>query len=320
MTTQILLRRGNTATWSSVNPVLAEGEVGLNVDLNQFKIGDGTQTWSSLPYVNIDGPTGSTGPAGTAGSTGPTGPAGTIGNTGPTGTQGPTGPGVGDTGPTGPAGAAGSTGPTGVAGTAGGTGPTGPAGTAGSTGPTGVAGTAGSTGPTGSAGTAGGTGPTGPAGTAGSTGPTGTQGPTGPGVGDTGPTGPSGPTGPGVGATGPTGPAGSGFSGPLTSNLSLGGFEIYGTGNINIVGSVTANNFVSTGAGTPTLESATNLDLQAANAVRIIGAPMRLANLTTTERNALTPSNGDLIYNTTANKIQAYQNGGWINLDTGAPA
>lgn len=83
---------------------------------------------------------------------------------------------------------------------------------------------------------------------------------------------------------------------------------------------VTADSFISTGAGTPTLESATNLDLQAGNAVRVIGAPLRLANLTTTERNALTAANGDLIYNTTDNRIQAYQNGSWINLDDGTAA
>ena len=84
--------------------------------------------------------------------------------------------------------------------------------------------------------------------------------------------------------------------------------------------SVTADSFISTGAGTPTLESATNLDLQAGNAVRVIGAPFRLANLTTTQRNALTAANGDMIYNSTANRIQAYQNGAWINLDDGTSA
>jgi hypothetical protein len=84
--------------------------------------------------------------------------------------------------------------------------------------------------------------------------------------------------------------------------------------------SVTADSFISTGAGTPTLESATNLDLQAGNAVRVIGAPFRLANLNSTQRTALTPANGDMIYNTTANRIQAYQNGSWINLDDGTSA
>jgi hypothetical protein len=134
-----------------------------------------------------------------------------------------------------------------------------------------------------------------------------------------GPTGNTGPTGSSI--TGPTGPTGSTtLGGSLTSNISLNGFEINGNGNVSISGSITATNFVSTGAGTPTLESATNLDLQAGSAVRIITAPLRLASFTTTERDNLTPGNGDLIYNTTAGKIQAYQNGGWINLDTGAAA
>ena len=40
----------------------------------------------------------------------------------------------------------------------------------------------------------------------------------------------------------------------------------------------------------------------------------------TTARNALTASNGEMIYNTTVNKIQAYQNGAWINIDDGSAA
>lgn len=47
---------------------------------------------------------------------------------------------------------------------------------------------------------------------------------------------------------------------------------------------------------------------------------VQFGSLTTTERNALTPANGMVIYNTTDNKFQGYQNGGWINLDTGASA
>jgi hypothetical protein len=36
--------------------------------------------------------------------------------------------------------------------------------------------------------------------------------------------------------------------------------------------------------------------------------------LTTAQRNALTPVNGMIIYNTTDNKFQGYENGGWANL------
>jgi len=46
-----------------------------------------------------------------------------------------------------------------------------------------------------------------------------------------------------------------------------------------------------------------------------MGGPFRLVNMTTTERDALSAANGDMIYNTTLNKLQGYQNGSWINLD-----
>jgi len=41
---------------------------------------------------------------------------------------------------------------------------------------------------------------------------------------------------------------------------------------------------------------------------------VQLASMTTTERNALTAANGMIIYNTTDNKFQGYENGSWANL------
>lgn len=46
----------------------------------------------------------------------------------------------------------------------------------------------------------------------------------------------------------------------------------------------------------------------------------QFGSLTTTERNALTAANGMVIYNTTNNKFEGYQNGAWINLDDGTIA
>lgn len=91
MPIQIQLRRGISSEWTEENPILAEGELGLEKDTGKFKIGDGLTAWTSLSYSS--GPTGPTGPSG--GPTGPTGPQGDPG--------GPTGP-TGDTGPTGPTG------------------------------------------------------------------------------------------------------------------------------------------------------------------------------------------------------------------------
>jgi len=49
--TTIKLRRDTAANWTSVNPILAEGEVGLETDTSQQKIGDGVTAWNNLPYL-----------------------------------------------------------------------------------------------------------------------------------------------------------------------------------------------------------------------------------------------------------------------------
>lgn len=43
-------RRGTASQWTSANTVLAAGEIGFETDTNQFKMGDGVTTWSSLSY------------------------------------------------------------------------------------------------------------------------------------------------------------------------------------------------------------------------------------------------------------------------------
>lgn len=104
----------------------------------------------------------------------------------------------------------------------------------------------------------------------------------------------------------------------ITSTVEGGGSSydqsLNTTDSVDFV-SVTADSFISTSTGVPTLTSATNINLTAANAVVVTASPFRLASLTTTQRNALTPFNGDMIYNLTTNKIQGYQNGSWINID-----
>ena len=82
MATQIQLRNDTAANWTSANPTLAVGEMGVETDTDQFKIGDGSTAWTSLGYGGIQGPTGPTG------DTGPTGPDGDTGPTGPTGPDG----------------------------------------------------------------------------------------------------------------------------------------------------------------------------------------------------------------------------------------
>jgi len=53
-TVRIQIRRGLADDWTSVDPALAAGEIGLETDTNKFKFGtDGVATWSTLPYANV---------------------------------------------------------------------------------------------------------------------------------------------------------------------------------------------------------------------------------------------------------------------------
>ena len=162
--TRMQQRRGTEAQWNDADPILAQGEVGVNLSNGFVKIGDGFSPWSELPYQ-----IGPTGPRGEDGERGPIGvdwqgewsflttyappdavaydgnawlalqesTAETpeenefwtqltteVGPTGPTGIQGATGL-QGATGPTGPTGPQGATGPTGPTGAKGDTGDTG---------------------------------------------------------------------------------------------------------------------------------------------------------------------------------------------------
>ena len=130
------LRRDIAADWVSRNPVLFAGEPGVELDTGKFKIGDGVQAWTSLPYFldqeaiavlvqtmieeavleGVPGPAGQSayqvavanGFVGTvnqwlASLVGPQGPTGATGATGAQGPQGDPGP-TGATGATGAAG------------------------------------------------------------------------------------------------------------------------------------------------------------------------------------------------------------------------
>jgi hypothetical protein len=48
--TQIQLRRGTAASWTSANPTLASGEFGFETDTGKAKIGNGSTAWNSLAY------------------------------------------------------------------------------------------------------------------------------------------------------------------------------------------------------------------------------------------------------------------------------
>ena len=89
---QLQFRRDYAATWSSLNPILASGEMGIVIDSTPYlyKIGNGTTPWNTLSYGGLIGATGATGKTGPAGDTKETGSTGATGATGATGPPGDT--------------------------------------------------------------------------------------------------------------------------------------------------------------------------------------------------------------------------------------
>jgi len=53
MSTLIQFRRDTAANWTSVNPILAQGELGLETDTSNYKIGNGTDNWNTLIYYQF---------------------------------------------------------------------------------------------------------------------------------------------------------------------------------------------------------------------------------------------------------------------------
>lgn len=55
-TVRIQIRRGTASDWSTVNPTLAAGELGVETNTRKIKIGDGSTAWNSLSYIAADSP------------------------------------------------------------------------------------------------------------------------------------------------------------------------------------------------------------------------------------------------------------------------
>ena len=55
-TVRIQVRRGTASEWTSANPTLAAGELGVETDTRKIKVGTGSTAWTSLAYIASDAP------------------------------------------------------------------------------------------------------------------------------------------------------------------------------------------------------------------------------------------------------------------------
>ena len=81
---------------------------------------------------------------------------------------------------------------------------------------------------------------------------------------------------------------------------------------IKLIGNITTNGTVSA-VGNITTSNTLIADTVIANTVITTGtsSAFRLPNLTQLQINSLSPQNGDMVYNTTENYPEIYQNGEW---------
>ena len=88
---QFQFRRDLASAWSTVNPILLDGELGIESDTDLFKIGDGVTAWNLLPYGGLRGLQGEQGIQGIQGIQGEQGIQGIQGEQGLKGDTGNTG-------------------------------------------------------------------------------------------------------------------------------------------------------------------------------------------------------------------------------------
>ena len=111
---------------------------------------------------------------------------------------------------------------------------------------------------------------------------------------------------------------GAGGGGASTGDISFSGSTLSSSGTtITLDDDVTVSGtLTSSQAGAPILTSASSITLRAdsSSRVHVDQSPLRLYNVSTTNRNLITAADGDMIYNTSTNKAQVFANGSWVDL------
>ena len=81
--------------------------------------------------------------------------------------------------------------------------------------------------------------------------------------------------------------------------------------------SITTEDLEVVGTGTGEITSGSDLVFTSGNRSRFEGGPVKLTNANQASIDAIVTQSGDVVYNTTDNRFQFYQNGNWVQLHKG---
>jgi hypothetical protein len=105
--------------------------------------------------------------------------------------------------------------------------------------------------------------------------------------------------------------------GGATYNVVIGDEAQTATKNVVIYNGIANNMSFEDGLGVAEYSASADLIFRAGNRIRFADTPVRFSQLTDTEAGYIVGQNGDVIYNTTQNRLQIYQNSAWIDLHKG---
>jgi hypothetical protein len=96
--------------------------------------------------------------------------------------------------------------------------------------------------------------------------------------------------------------------------------EVSVRNNLTVENRLTVDNIVlqgeliSQGSGTPEIVSDNEILLSAGTRVAVTSSPLKMCSFSSAARDLLIAQNGDVIYNTTTNKLQVRAAGAWVDL------
>lgn len=100
----------------------------------------------------------------------------------------------------------------------------------------------------------------------------------------------------------------------VVSNSLSAGLNLSVANTLTVQNIVLTGQFSSQGAGIPELFSDNEILLTAATRVKLTASPLKFCSFTSANRDLLVAENGDVIYNSTTNKLQVRAAGVWVDL------